>query len=320
MRNGETDIFDRTFFICGPPRSGTTFAASYLNMHPAVVTAIDDHVYECWTLYYYRTRVGLVQDIRENRFDRQRSRHTLRQRLLKDGHLTGIAPSEKVANQPLEPAPTRPGESPIEADSLIRRHRVSLDSLPDAWRLCVKSPEISFTLQDMSTIFPEAKFIVVHRPVAEIAESMFRKGNTVKKVAVFQRRWQDEIDANGKRIPPPGVPPEWMTLWDTVTDFQRCAIMAASYLKALADSLPKMGKEKFFVYDHTDLRRHPGKILPALADFMRIAPQGFHPPDRVLNTEVPHIPDALAGELAALETVLNAGELERIIRNYQTYG
>lgn len=319
MTHSGNDIFDRTFFIGGPPRSGTTFAARYLNMHQAVVTAIDDHVFECWTLYYYRTRVGLVRDIRENRIDCQHSRQMLGQRLLTDGHLTGIASSGKVSAQPLEPPPARPGESPTEADSLIRRHRVPLDAMPETWRLCVKSPEISFVLHDMASIFPEAKFIVVHRPVAEIAESMYRKGNTVKKVAVFQRRWQDEIDANGKRIPPPGVPTEWMPLWDTVTDFQRCAIMAASYLKALTDDLPQMEKESFFVYSHADLRRHPGKILPALAEFMNIEPREFHPPDRVLNTQTPQIPEALTGELAALETVLNIGERERIIRNLQTY-
>ena len=64
---GSNDILNRLIFIGGSPRSGTTFAAQSLNHHPNIMTAIDDHVFECWRLFYYRTRVGLIQQIRDSR-------------------------------------------------------------------------------------------------------------------------------------------------------------------------------------------------------------------------------------------------------------
>jgi hypothetical protein len=41
-----TAILDHIIFVDGPPRSGTTFAVKSLNLHPACVAAIDDHVFE----------------------------------------------------------------------------------------------------------------------------------------------------------------------------------------------------------------------------------------------------------------------------------
>jgi len=41
-----TEILDHIIFVGRPPRSGTTFAVKSLNLHPACLAAIDDHVYK----------------------------------------------------------------------------------------------------------------------------------------------------------------------------------------------------------------------------------------------------------------------------------
>jgi hypothetical protein len=41
-----TEILDHIIFVGRPPRSGTIFAVKSLNLHPACLAAIDDHVYE----------------------------------------------------------------------------------------------------------------------------------------------------------------------------------------------------------------------------------------------------------------------------------
>ncbi len=311
----ETDIFSKTFFIGGPPRSGTTFIASFLNKHSSVFTAIDDHVCECWDLYYYRTRVGLLREIREGRVDSQRFHQILTNRLLEGDALKGIAPSPKVAQMAFEPPPQRPGEPTIDADLKLQRHRVPLESLPQGFKLCLKSPEISFFLQDLEEIFPEVGFILVYRPLVEIAESMYRKGHTVKKVAVFHREWREETTLDGKSIPPPGVAAQWNHLWGEATDFQRCVIYAASHLKALLTGITAIKAKKTFVYNHADLRRQPRDILRGMALFMNIDPAGFQDPAGILNTEEPHIPLELKREMVDLEKELDLCRLELEMKN-----
>ncbi len=83
------DILKRLILIGGPPRSGTTFAARSLNFHPQIMTAIDDLVYESWCLYYYRTRTGLVQMLRNGACGAVEIQQVLKEHLVRDGSVAG---------------------------------------------------------------------------------------------------------------------------------------------------------------------------------------------------------------------------------------
>jgi len=89
----ETRILEQIIFVGGPPRSGTTFVAKSINLHPGFVCAIDDHVYECWGLYYNRDRTGLVQDLRSRQINAEEAREILIKHLFADGQLIGAASS-----------------------------------------------------------------------------------------------------------------------------------------------------------------------------------------------------------------------------------
>jgi hypothetical protein len=141
-------------------------------------------------------------------------------------------------------------------------------------RLGLKSPEISFVLPALARVFPGAQFVLVYRPVVEIAESMFRKGNEWK-LPSYHRRWTEEVDEQGDLQAPPGVPEDWHGLWRKVTDFQRCVLYAASYVRAMATGVPKVSRERILVYDHTELRATPAKVLAVLAQFLGVEYSGF---------------------------------------------
>jgi hypothetical protein len=313
------DIFNRTVFVSGPPRSGTTIAARVLNTHPSIFNYIDDHVHECWALYYYRTRVGLVQDIRTGQMAKEEAWERLQAHLIQDHRLQGVAPSSKTKHMPDAPPPLRPGQPASEADKKLRRHSVGFDTLPANWRLCLKSPEISFVLPQMAELFPEAVFVLAYRPVVEIAESMVRKGRTVKKVAVYQRRWREEKNSAGSLAPPPGIPEKWQWLWNDVSDFKRCAIYAASYLESLVDGLNKLDPSRFFVYNHSNFRTQPEQILQAIAAFLKLPAAGFNGISGMLDAGAPHIPVELTAELSELEDTLKVKQLETSIKSHCVY-
>lgn len=313
------DVFNRAVFVSGPPRSGTTIAARVLNTHPSIFNYIDDHVHECWALYYYRSRQGLVQEIRKGQVDKEEARKRLNARHIQDRRLLGIAPSPKTANMPEAPPPLRPGQPVNEADKKLQRHNVPLDNLPADWRLCLKSPELSFVLPEIAELFPEAIFVLVYRPVAEIAESMVRKGRTVKKMAVYQRRWQEEKNSDGSLRPPPGVPGKWQRLWNGVSDVKRCAIYAASYLESLINGLNTLDPSRYFVYNHTDFRAQPELILQALAAFLKLPASGFNGISGMLDAGAPHIPAELTAELSELEDTLGIKHLETSIKSRCRY-
>ena len=95
-----TKILDKIIFVGGPPRSGTTYAVKSLNLHPAFVAAIDDHVYECWGLYYNRDRTGLVQELRSRQLIPEEAQRILKEHLIVDDQLIGVASSEKTKGFP----------------------------------------------------------------------------------------------------------------------------------------------------------------------------------------------------------------------------
>lgn len=310
------DRIDRILFVTGPPRSGTTIAARALNTHPVIFNHIDDHVHECWDLYYYRTRRGLVQDIRDGRIEADTARKRLMEHIIHDRHLVGVAPSSKTESFPDAPPPQRPGQEMIEADRKLRRQNIPLHDCPDDWRLCLKSPEISFVLPEMAALFPKASFVLVTRPVLEIAESMYRKGRTVKKVAVYQRRWHQEKHPDGTLQAPPGVPANWEVLWNGASDFKRCAIYAASYMKSLLDGLKTLNPGRYFVYNHTEFRSQPQTILREIAEFLQLPTTGFNTINALIDAQAPHIPEALSEEMSELEETLGIKQLEASLDEY----
>ncbi len=305
------NILNRLILIGGPPRSGTTFAAGSLNSHPRIVTAIDDHVYECWALYYYRTRVGLVQDIRAQSpgINRESVKRRLREHLVSGDGFTGIAPSVKTGGCPSAPLPVRPGVEAGRADYNLNRCSFPLGRFGEEWRLCLKSPEISYVLPQLAALLPGAKFVLVYRPIVEIAESMYRKGLTVKKVSVFHKRWEGERDETGELVPPPGVPGEWSHLWPGVSDFQRCVINAAAYLRALVEGVKQLPAGRVFVYNHAHMRECPAEVFGGLASFLGVEESGFRSAVETLKVKAPEISLELIDSLKEMEDVLSLNEL-----------
>jgi hypothetical protein len=307
------EILRRIIFVGGPPRSGTTFAAKSLNMHPAFVAAIDDHVYECWGLYYNRDRVGLVQELRSRQLGPDEAQKALQGHLFAEGRLLGAAPSDKTAGYPR--ATNSPALFPGAVRSLkdrdLVRHEVPLAQFSRAWRLCLKSPEISFVLPQLARLFPEAKFVLVCRPLTEIAESMFRLGNRVRRFPVFQARWLGEKGDRGESLPPPGVPAEWNRLWQGASGFQRCVIYAASYLRALLEGMEALVPGRCFVYNHARLRNSPGPVFRGLARFLAVEATGFQAAGEQIQADLPPLQPELFEEYTALEMELGLQPLQQ---------
>jgi hypothetical protein len=302
----EIEILDRTIFVGGPPRSGTTFAAKSLNHHPGIVAAIDDHVYECWGLYYYRDRVGLVQDLRTRQLTPEQVKETLKNHLIVDNRLMGAAPSIKTAGCPQVAKIESPFPGSVRSvlDKDLGRHAIPLDQFSSDWRLCLKSPEISFVLPQLAGHFPGSRFVLVYRPVSEIAESMYRIGNMVKQFPVFHKRWLEEKDKSGELLPPPGVPAEWNKLWQKASDFQRCVIYASAYIRGMLEGVSQLSPDRYLIYNHAHLRNSPDEIYQQLAAFLNVDASGFQPAVTQLNTGIPSIHRKLAKEYSKIEAKL----------------
>lgn len=308
-------IMERMVFIGGPPRSGTTFAAKSLNLHPEIITAIDDHVYECWGLYYYRDRVGLVDDLRENRLYKEEAAQKLESYLFHESFLMGAAPSEKLKEFPQLTTEDSSSTRLVRSvkDSGLIRHAVPVEEIPNDWYLCLKSPEVSHVLPQLSESFKDSRFVLVYRPIIEIAESMYRTGNMVKRFAVFHNRWEQEWDMQKGFIPPPGVPAEWNEIWQTATRFQRCAMYAASYIQAIIEGTRYLDSKQYFIYNHARLRNHPEEIYPKLAEFLQVDPSGFNSASSSINQEIPAAEPQLLNEYAEINRILDLDSLEKTI-------
>jgi|GEM_PF-2369496 len=314
-------VLNKLILTGGPPRSGTTILAKTLNAHPRIVTMIDDLVYECWALYYYRNRTGLIDDIRQGRTDPEQAGLTLWRHLVRRKRLYGVAPSEKTAGLALAKPPERPdGELPNHQDLILERYVMPLAELDRLQYICLKSPELSFHLPEMAQLFPAARLVISYRPVIEIAESMFRKGLTVTDVRVFWARWQEETDDRGVLRAPPGVLPRWQALWPDVSDFDRCAIYAASYLWAIATGLAQLPRERYLLYDHSLFRRRPQQVLPLLADFLDINEEGFASTYTRISKARPDVPRDMLGRLDALREVLALDDLDRRLQDLSRCG
>ncbi|MGE5343718.1 MAG: sulfotransferase [Candidatus Omnitrophota bacterium] len=315
------DILERMVFVGGPPRSGTTFAARGLNLHPGIMTAIDDHVYESWALYYYRDRVGLVNDLRTNThspLDTEEVRNALKNRLFdEDRYLIGAAPSSKTQGSSeiskIELLYT--GSIQSERDTRLTRQAFPLADFSEEWKLCLKSPEVSFVMPQLATHFPGSMFVMVYRPLIESAESMYRIGNKVKQFPVFHERWKRETYDDGTPILPPGVPGSWYKLWEQATDFQRCVMYAASYLRGILDGVDALSPDRYFIYNHAELRNRPEEIFQGMADFLDVDASGFNASIRDLETGHPGIASHLMAEFEAIEQALDLDVLFKKIES-----
>ena len=308
----EMEILDRTIFVGGPPRSGTTCAIKILNLHPRIMAAIDDHVFECWGLYSYRGRSGLVQDLRAGNLNPEEAKSKLRKHLFRELRLMGAAPSPKTIGIPEIPlsVPSPSGSPRSMLDSDLIRHAFPLDSFSSQWFLCLKSPEISFVLPSLSTLFREAKFVLVYRPLIEIAESMFRLGNMVERFPVYHRRWRDEKGEGGGPVLPPGVPEEWTALWRDGTDFQRCAIYAAAYMKAIFEGARDLPPTRCFVYNHLELKSRPAEVFRRMAGFLGVETEGFGAAFGTIESFSRSVPSGLRKEFGKIERKLEPGRWE----------
>lgn len=182
---GESFILNWLVLAGGPPRSGTTLLARILNSYPKIITAIDISVYEIWTLFHYRARVGLVPLLRTREMSPEEVQRYLLQHIVRDDKVWGIAPSEKGASCPLIPPPTRPYSTTMNRDHAglrrsfvvkakrvlkksfvhkslftqkpainhqgLMRRRIPLEFFRNVLCLCLKSPEIVFVLPQLAT-------------------------------------------------------------------------------------------------------------------------------------------------------------------------
>jgi hypothetical protein len=300
-------ILNRLILAGGPPRSGTTLLAKILNSHSNIVTSIDNGNWETRALYYYREESGLVRQLREGDASPENIRQYLEDRFIENDQVIGVAFSPKVSLSPVMPSiQTSPEKvslhskienkknkslvkrirkglkrflkkqnlsSPSAQSSFLDRRRVSMQRFQNDLSLCLKSPEITFVLPQLSRVLPDTRFILVYRPVFEIAESMYRKG--LQWNFSYHKRWRAELDAKGNSIPPLGVPDDWHYLWQTASDFQRCVIYAASYIRAMATGIPFINPRQLFIYDHCTLQKTPQIVLHALASFLNIDENKF---------------------------------------------
>ena len=282
------DLDARMVFVGGPPRGGTTLAIRLLERHPDILGIIHDHVHEFWPLYYYGDRSGVVADLRHG-VASEAVRKTLYSGLIREGWLTGIADAPHTVFMPISPPPERPDGNSLPVDTERKLHALRVDQIPDRARLCIKSPEISHVLPQLSSAFSGARFVIVFRPLQEIAESMFRRGNRVKRVEIFHRRWRRDEAIHPENAIPPGVPLEWESLWRDSDDFSRCVIYGASFLDALIKGVGALAPEICFVYDHAKMRRGPDRIMAALAHFLDIDPIGLVGVDEWVRRDSPPI-------------------------------
>lgn len=308
------ELFSRLVFIGGPPRSGTTLAMRMLEMHPRVLGVSDDHVHESWILYYYGDRTGLVADLRAG-VPATRVRDILWAGLVHNGRLENIAAVPHTADWPVSEPPQRPDGRELPADGRRRRRACAIEQLPANTLICLKSPEICHVLPELAGAFPRARFVLVFRALEEIAESMFRMGSRVSRLAVFHRRWREEKDAFGRLIPPPGVPCEWHGLWREASDFGRCVVYAAAYLKAMAEGVAALPADNVLVYDHGLLRRNPRQILSRLARFLEIDFGGFVSSLDQIRSTRPELDAIPREELTELSRLLQAEKWLELLKN-----
>jgi len=301
------ELLERMILISGPPRSGTTFAIKSLSHHPAFVAAIDDHVYECWGLYHYRKRSGLIQQMRTRSLSRGEAKRILSDHLFSEGCLKSAARSDKTKDFPGSGPDLSLSDgferSALDADMVF--YKIPLETINPDRRLCLKSPEISFVMPELAQYFPEAKFIMVYRPVIEIAESMYRMGNLVKRFPIYHRWWVKEKKESGEFLPPPGIPGDWNTLWQNATDFQRCVIYATSYIRAILQGVVKIGSDRYFLYNHKDIQKNPDKIFDQMAEFLAVNSSGFQEAKKLLKTDDNRISTELTSQYAEIDQYLS---------------
>jgi len=304
-------IMDHLILASGPPRSGTTLLAKILNNHDHIATATDNSVYESWGVYYYRFRTGLCARLRLEQMDSAQIQDHLMRYFYEDGFILGIAPSRSVQDCP--PARWRPDPVLQESSLSLQMHgRPPKDTLgrrdvpygrfQSDLRLCLKSPEIVFFLEVLAQALPKVQFVMVFRPIVEIAESMYRKGFEWK-LASYHKRWAKEKDQLGRLVAPPGVPIEWQDLWRTVSDFQRCVIYATSFLRALVLGIEQIPSERYFLYYHPRLCTSPRQVLMAMAEFLQVDSQGLVSYSSI-STKKTNIGDELIHQYDELSTLL----------------
>jgi len=301
-----SELMEQIIWVGGLPRGGTTFAAKSLSLHPRFVIAIDDHVYECWGLYYYRNRSGLIREIRTRSLTPEEAKQMLACHLFAENCLIGAAPSDKTKGfSPVAQSQAPfPGSVRSKLDDGLERYSIPLAQFSGQWRLCLKSPEISFALPQLACLFPKTSFVLVYRPILEVAGSMHRLGHTVKQFPVYHKRWLEEKNEAGILIPPPGIPGEWNTLWQTASDFQRCVIYAASYMRGLLQGAGAIDPGRYFVYNHHDLQKFPRRVFGQMAQFLAVEVSGFQTAEKLLKTDLPSIPPPLLAQYAEVETTL----------------
>jgi len=140
---------------------------------------------------------------------------------------------------------------------------------------------------------------------------MFRQNATrFAGTPVFNRRWEGEMDGEGRLLPPPGVPAEWTDLWRQATGFQRCLLNAAAYAGALVAGCAPLPRERFFVYDHARLRTRPEPILEALAAFLALEASGFSGVAGALRRDVPVLSRELQAQVEPVREKLGLDALD----------
>ncbi len=307
--NKKNKILDRILFLGGPPRSGTTILSRVLNRHTQIMAIIDDHVFESWTLYNYRDHSGLVSQILDGTVSSRQAKTLIWKRIKQDRWITGAAASEKPRGCPPAPPARRHCGPLLPVERGTIRYKYPLNQIKNIRYLSLKSPEISLVLADMASLFPHAKFILSYRSPETVAVSMFRKAMEVTQVPVFWKRWEQNLDKNGKLIPPAAVPPRWEKVWQTATPFQKCLLCAYGYMFHLKEGMKQIPSARFFLFHHAELVGNPDQVLHAWADFLGLEADGFPDINSMLHDSRHSLKKELAKEKSDLESKIRPEQI-----------
>ncbi|MFH1176602.1 MAG: sulfotransferase [Acidobacteriota bacterium] len=261
------DPLEGLVVVSGAPRSGTTLAIRCVAALPDFLAVIDDQVWECHTIYDYQSRRGIAAGLRDNQPTGGAPPDLLRCRLERAGAWVGIAETANTQDYP-----NRIVEGPLNPQFDTRRCSIPGADLSGDERLVFKSPEVSFVIPKWQAHFPTGRLVLLVRPVLEVAASMWRMANRVKKVAVYQQRWQRETRADGSGIAPPGIPADWTPRWNTVSSFGRGVIYAAAYERALLAGLVAIPATHRLILQYRDLASDTFWCQRVLASFLETAP------------------------------------------------
>jgi len=174
---GGRDLESQSLWIVGAPRSGTTFLAALLNAHPQITLTVESRLFAL---------LKQVVDVDCNRPD-----------LLDAAHRHRFAEYIKRNAGALVERYYREGlgvDTPIWGDKHPPYGDPALLSGRDGpW---LREPESGSALRLIDEVLPNSKFIHIHRPTEQVAQSLLSRGwvSSLAEGMAVRRQYIDEIE------------------------------------------------------------------------------------------------------------------------------